>query len=270
MKILKCIDSKFTLPLGDLRPNPKNPKVHTKEQLAHLKKSFIEFGFSDPIATWGDNNIIVEGHGRYLALRELTEKDGWQLPDGQVPIIRLDHLTPTQRDAYMIEHNQATLETDYDSDLLESPLKDLTDDGMDMTEFGFGQAETEELDDLLDEKYSASKGEVTYEPKETHHEVSDLYKAESKFDADIDQIEDEEMRRFLRLRAAWFTKFDFAKIADYYAYQATEQEQQIFEKLGLVLMDEDKLYANGYAELMRQVDGEDEPNDDEDGGDGDD
>lgn len=43
----------------------------------------------------------------------------------------------------------------------------------------------------------------------------------------------------LRLRAAWFCDFDFAKIADCYAYQATPEVQRVFEALGFVLLDRD-------------------------------
>ena len=48
------------------------------------------------------------------------------------------------------------------------------------------------------------------------------------------------------------TNFNFSKIADYYAYQATPEEQRIFEKLALVLLDKDKLIENGYADLLKE------------------
>lgn len=55
----------------------------------------------------------------------------------------------------------------------------------------------------------------------------------------------------LKLRAAWFTNFNFAKIADYYAYQATPEEQRIFERLGLVLLDlGGGAIENGYSAIM--------------------
>ena len=62
----------------------------------------------------------------------------------------------------------------------------------------------------------------------------------------------------LRLRAAWFTEFDFSKVADYYAYQATPEEQRVFEALGLVLLDKDQLIENGFANII--ADFEDENN----------
>ena len=73
------------LKLKDLKQYKKNAKLHPKEQIEQIKESIIQFGFNDPIAIWGNDNIIVEGHGRYLALKELGYKE--------VDCIRLDHMT---------------------------------------------------------------------------------------------------------------------------------------------------------------------------------
>ncbi|XZR29076.1 ParB N-terminal domain-containing protein, partial [Streptococcus canis] len=45
-----------------------------------IKESIKTFGNNDPIAI-DENNVIIEGHGRYLALKAL----GYN----QVPVIRL-------------------------------------------------------------------------------------------------------------------------------------------------------------------------------------
>lgn len=49
------------LPLEAMKPNPKNPKKHTKAQLAHIRESILRFGFLDPIGVWGEEHIVVEG-----------------------------------------------------------------------------------------------------------------------------------------------------------------------------------------------------------------
>ena len=71
--------------LKDLKPYEKNAKTHPKENIEAIKKSIEKYGFDDPIGVWGDKNTIVEGHGRYIACKELGIKE--------VPCIRLDHLT---------------------------------------------------------------------------------------------------------------------------------------------------------------------------------
>ena len=54
----------------------------------------------------------------------------------------------------------------------------------------------------------------------------------------------------LTLRKHWFVDFNFSKIADYYAYQATPKEQKVFEALGLVLLDKNQLIENGFAQVI--------------------
>ena len=59
------------LPPGDLNPYEKNARKHAPDDIEAIKKSILEDGFNDPIGIWGENNSIVEGHGRQIAALEL-------------------------------------------------------------------------------------------------------------------------------------------------------------------------------------------------------
>ncbi|MGG6796374.1 UNVERIFIED_CONTAM: ParB N-terminal domain-containing protein, partial [Streptococcus canis] len=96
-----------TLLLSDITPYESNAKKHPKYQIDQIKESIKTFGNNDPIAI-DENNVIIEGHGRYLALKELGYK--------QVPVIRLKHLSDEQKRAYLLAHNKITLNTDFDMD----------------------------------------------------------------------------------------------------------------------------------------------------------
>lgn len=109
-----------------------NAKIHTREQIKQIKKSIQEFGFNDPIAVFGENNEVVEGNGRLKSALELGLKE--------VPIIRLDELTPKQRDAYAIVHNKLTLNTGFDFSELSKELSNIQAE-FDMTDFGFSDFE---------------------------------------------------------------------------------------------------------------------------------
>ena len=111
--------------ISTIKPYKGNAKEHPKEQIEQIKKSMQEFGVKDPIGIW--HNEIVEGHGRYLALKELGEK--------QVPVIRLDDLTDEQRRAYTLVHNQLTMNSGFDLDTLKVELDNIGE--IDMSEFGF-------------------------------------------------------------------------------------------------------------------------------------
>ena len=109
-----------------LKPSEDNAKIHTPEQVEQIKKSIQEFGFNDPLAI-DENEVIIEGHGRLLALQELGYK--------KVECIRLEHLTPEQKKAYIQIHNQLTMNTGFDMEILEDVLADIKN--IDMSEFGF-------------------------------------------------------------------------------------------------------------------------------------
>ena len=118
------------VPIESIETYANNAKVHTPEQIEQIKNSIEKFKMNDPIGIWHDT--IVEGHGRYMACKEL----GYE----EIPIIRLDHLTDKQRKAYIIAHNKITLNTHFDNEILGEELKTILDD-FDMTDFGFGDFE---------------------------------------------------------------------------------------------------------------------------------
>lgn len=81
------------VPVADLRHYNNNAKIHTPEQIEQIKRSIEEFGFIDPIAI-DENNMVIEGHGRLLAIKEL----GWP----EVEAIRLYGLNDEQKRAYIL------------------------------------------------------------------------------------------------------------------------------------------------------------------------
>lgn len=95
--------------IEEIKVYENNAKLHPAEQIEQIKKSIKEFGFNDPIAV-DENNMIIEGHGRYFALKEL-EYD-------EIECIRLNHLTEEQKKAYILAHNKLTMNTDFDLDIL--------------------------------------------------------------------------------------------------------------------------------------------------------
>lgn len=113
------------VPIDSINPYPNNAKLHPAEQIEQIKKSIEDFGMNDPIGVWHDE--VVEGHGRLIACKELGIDN--------VPIIRLDDLDDEQRRAYMLVHNQLTMNSGFDAELLQHELNEIADIGMDV--YGF-------------------------------------------------------------------------------------------------------------------------------------
>ena len=123
------------VPIDSISPYAGNAKIHTAEQVEQIARSIHDFGFNDPVALTG--NIIVEGHGRVLAAQKLGMKE--------VPVVRLDHLTDAQRRAYTLVHNQLTMNTGNDLDILNAELEALEADDIDMSVFGLELPEEDSL-----------------------------------------------------------------------------------------------------------------------------
>ena len=138
--------------INKIKPYEKNAKIHTPEQIEQIKKSIQEFGMNDPIAVWGKDNLIVEGHGRLEALKQLGYTE--------VECIRLDHLTDEERRAYTLAHNKLTMNTDFDLDMLNDELFSI--DTIDMADFGFEVELPIEEHELTEDDYEV---EVPEEPK---------------------------------------------------------------------------------------------------------
>ena len=131
-----------------LMPYAKNSRTHSDEQVAQVAASIKEFGFTNPILI-DSQNAIIAGHGRLKASQRLGLSE--------VPCIRLEHLTESQKRAYVIADNKLALNAGWDDELLALELGDLKDDGFDISLTGFTDEELksllipEEVEGLTDE-----------------------------------------------------------------------------------------------------------------------
>ena len=130
------------LPIDKLKPYEGNAKEHPQEQIDQIIASIEQFGMNDPIGIWGDECLIVEGHGRLIALQQMGETEA--------PTIRLDHMTDEQRRAYTLAHNKTTMNSGFNTEILQLELESLD---IDMTEFGFSMEEItqDEFEPINDE-----------------------------------------------------------------------------------------------------------------------
>ena len=122
--------------LEKLIPYAKNPRTHSDAQIAQIAASIEAFGFNNPILVDSKAGIIA-GHGRLLAARQLGLEE--------VPVIVLDHLSETQKRAYIIADNQLALNAGWDEELLRLELAALQQDDFDVNLIGFDDEELARL-----------------------------------------------------------------------------------------------------------------------------
>lgn len=127
---MKMTETFELLSPSELIPSPTNARVHSERQLRYLRGSLREFGFVSPVVVDAKNNIIA-GH----AMVEVAIAENFEL----VPCVRVEHLTDTQRRAYMIADNRLAEMASWDTELLQVNLQDLFENGFDLSITGFGE-----------------------------------------------------------------------------------------------------------------------------------
>jgi hypothetical protein len=123
-------------PTGRLVPYARNARTHSPEQVAQIAASIAEFGFNAPILVDSCAGIVA-GHGRLLAARKLGL--------AEVPVVVLDHLSETQRRAYVIADNRLAENAGWDEAALAAELRELEREGLDLALVGFSDGELEAL-----------------------------------------------------------------------------------------------------------------------------
>ena len=97
----------------ELKINPKNSRTHNKKQLHKIAQSIEKLGFNNPVLIDAEN-IIIAGHGRVLAARDLGLSE--------IPTICLSHMTQEQIRAYIIADNKLAEEAGWDNEILKIEL----------------------------------------------------------------------------------------------------------------------------------------------------
>lgn len=105
------IDSQREVVIMDIEKlidNPNNIKIHTQEQIELIKKSIDKLGFNS-IVVIDEENMILAGHGRVLALKETGEKT--------VPCLKISNLSEEEKLQIMMMDNTSVLMTGIDEEM---------------------------------------------------------------------------------------------------------------------------------------------------------
>lgn len=119
---------------NDLKPWPRNPRTHSDKQLAKLKASIQEFGFTVPVLT-DEAGVILRGHGCVEAAKELGL--------ATIPTRVISGFTNAQKRAYVIADNKLSELSAFDQDLLKAEMELLIQEEFDIEVTGFSTAETD-------------------------------------------------------------------------------------------------------------------------------
>lgn len=130
--------------------NSRNARTHSDRQIRQIVESIRAFGFTNPLLI-DECNVLIAGHGRLAAAK--------QLEMAQVPVIRVEHLSETEKRGLMLADNKIALNAGWNQNLLATELADLSsmnlDFNVDLTGFEVG-----EIDIILGANEGAQTGEL--------------------------------------------------------------------------------------------------------------
>lgn len=120
--------------VSNLHPDPRNARVHSKQQIRQIARSIQSFGFNVPVLI-DSNNQILAGHGRVEAAKSLGLT--------QIPVITLEHLTTEQAKAFALADNRLTENATWNEALLGEIFSELSnlDLSFSLEDTGFSMSE---------------------------------------------------------------------------------------------------------------------------------
>src|SRR5919106_6846247 len=118
-------------PIGELKPDPANPRRISDEELESLTRSLREFGFVQPVLARREDQVVIGGHQRLLAARRLGLKT--------VPVV---FLNLSQEQARVLNLALNRISGSWDQELLGRLLAELKDTpDVDLSLSGFTEDE---------------------------------------------------------------------------------------------------------------------------------
>lgn len=255
--------------LDKIRINENNPRTITRDKMEKLVNSILVFPKmleirpivvdSEMTALGGNQrtealrkiskmspNKIAETLSSISDFKKMTEEERkdllrfWEiwLKNKEVKVINADNLTEEEKKQFVIKDNNSYGEWDLSELEKNWDRETLKDWGMDFPD------DWKKKDRKLPETEKLSEIEyvgIYYEPKNIPRiKLKDCVNLD-KFNAKVKALDNynisKQQKEVLKLFAYRFIKIDFEAVANYYAFNATEEEKKAIERLRLVLTD---------------------------------
>lgn len=146
MNLMKIINNK----IENIKKYDNNPRFNNGA-IELVAESIKKYGFKVPIVV-DKNNVIITGHTRYEASKQLNLKE--------IPCIVADDLSEEQINAFRLADNKVSELSTWDYEKLKDELKNINDDFVEKLNF------VEELDVSDDDFMADIKKDVKKKEKE--------------------------------------------------------------------------------------------------------
>lgn len=148
---MRAIDKIESVKVDSLKPFERNSRRHSESQVKQLVNAISQWGFTIPILI-DENNTVLAGHARLLAAQSLRLET--------VPCIVASDWSDDQKRAYVIADNKLAENSEWDTSVYFSELKELSNKGFDISLTG------------LDEELGALSYQPNLEPVGGYAEIT--------------------------------------------------------------------------------------------------
>lgn len=233
-------------PAREFLANPENARRHPARQRRAVEASLRTLGWIAPVIELS-NGYLLDGHERVWQALSRGEET-------MVPYIVVDLSEAEARQA-LATFDYVTYMADYDKGALASLLKAVRDEALDedVVRLVNEMEGVYHLGALEGSAYTMETRLPIYEPRGKRPEMREMVDT-TRYDALIEAIEREERlteeeRWFLTLAARRHIRFQYAKIADYYAH-APSYVQRLMEDSALVIVDVERAIELGFVRAV--------------------
>ena len=244
-----------------LKYDKKNFNKHTEYGMSLLEKSLRENGAGRSILVDKDNNIIA-GNGIVEAAVNagITKTKVVEVTGDELVVVKRTDLeldSKQGREMALADNATAAADLTWDYELMRKELDEQT-----LKDYGITIPDIKPTEELSKIEFTS----IYYEPDEKPSlKLLDCVNFE-KFDAKIKALDEykltEDEKQVLKWFAYRFLKIDFENVANYYAFNASEEIQKAMERLRLVLVDDGSI--DGFVEdgMLRVIHAEEQGEDD--------
>lgn len=138
----------LAVPIASLRLDERNARTHGAENLATIRRSFLDHGQVKPIAVRKSDGLVLAGNGRLIVAREL----GWDC----LAVVMMEGSEAQLRAFALLDNRSADL-AEWDDARLAETLAMLDASSVDLSTLGFSERQLSDLVASTEEPADAAK-----------------------------------------------------------------------------------------------------------------
>lgn len=232
---------KLEVSVHELQLHPRNVR---QGDVGAIAESLKQNGQYRPIVVQKSTGYVLAGNHTLKAAKAL----GWETI--AATFVDVDNDAALR---ILLVDNHANDLAHYDETDLSELLKELTESERGLEGTGY---DVEELDDLLREledpkQINTSQYEIVGDEPDVA-ELVNMDKVNELYASIAEQTMPDEIRNFLNAAAWRHAKFDYKKIAEFYAHQ-TPEVQRLMEQSVLIIIDVEDETDNGYTKFSQTI-----------------